>query len=192
MVIIESLVRFFGITNEDAAAFLSHFRKVEWKKNEVFIERGRVCHSIGLIESGLMKCVFDRDGADVVFEFAFENSFISDYYSYVTQFPSDKQIICMEDTTVYVIERAKLNGLGQQYAFVETMSRKMNEYLFIKMHNKVKSLLLDSPYQRYKRLMEDRQDLVSRIPQYLLASYLNVTPETISRIRKKISLEPGS
>ncbi|SEW05117.1 cAMP-binding domain of CRP or a regulatory subunit of cAMP-dependent protein kinases [Chitinophaga sp. YR573] len=192
MVIIESLMYFFDIMKEDADAFLSHFRKVELQKNDVFIERGRVCHTIGLIETGLMKCVFDKDGVDIVFEFAFENSFISDYYSYVTRTASDKQIICMEDTTVYVIERTKLDELGGQYPFVETMSRKMNEYLFLKMHDKVKSLLLDTPYQRYKHLIEDRQDLASRIPQYLLASYLNVTPETISRIRKKISLEPGS
>ncbi len=183
---IESLIRFFNITREEAETFLSGFSLLQLKKNDTFTTRGKVCNKVGLIQQGLMKCAFDKDGADVVFEFAFENSFISDYYSFVTGTVSEKEIICLEDTTLYVIERQQLQALGQTHPYIESMSRKVNEYLFLKMHDRVKSLLLDTPLQRYQRLMEERLDLANRIPQYLLASYLNVQPETISRIRKRL------
>jgi CRP-like cAMP-binding protein len=86
---------------------------------------------------------------------------------------------------VYVITRQNLEILGNEHPFVESMSRQINERLFLRMHDKVKSLLLDTASERYRKLMAERQDLANRIPQYLIASYLNVTAETISRIRKK-------
>jgi len=63
----------------------------------------------------------------------------------------------------------------------------MNENLFLKTHNRLTSFLLQSPLERYQRLITERHDLAQRIPQYLIASYLNVKPETISRIRKRIA-----
>lgn len=192
MDVVQSLSHFWGISQEDAEIFLSRFSRLTLRKNETFLSRGKQCNRIGLIERGLMKCSFDKDGADVVFEFAYENSFISDYYSFVTNTVSEKEIVCLEDTVVYVIERNDLRLLGQEFPFVETMSRKVNEYLFLKMHDRIKSLMLDSPARRYQDLVAGRQDLVNRIPQYLVASYLNVQPETVSRIRKKYFTNPAS
>lgn len=134
-----------------------------------------------------MKCVFNKDGEEVIFEFAAEGQFISDYYSFVTHTPSAKEIRCLEDTIVYVITREQLEKLGQEHSFIERMSRQMNERLFLHMHNRLQSLLLDSPRERYQQLIANREDLVARIPQYLIAAYLNVQPETLSRIRKKMA-----
>jgi CRP-like cAMP-binding protein len=177
----------FGISEEQADIFLSAFTKIELKKNEVFMEQGQVCHKVGLIEKGLMKCVFDNNGEELVFEFSYENSFISDYYSFLTQTPSQKEIRCMEDTTVYVVTRQALLELSKEHPFIIRMSNDINAKLFIRMHDRLKSFLLDNATERYQKLLAERQDLAQRIPQYFLASYLNVKPETISRIRKKIA-----
>lgn len=175
------------LNQEEADIFLAEFSKIELKKNDVFSEVGQTCNKIGLIKKGLMKCVFYKDGNEAVFEFAYENSFIADYYSFVTNSPSEKEIRCLEATTVYVISRHDLEKLAKDNPFVQGMSRKMNESLFLKTHDRVKSFLLEAPIERYQKLIAERQDLAQRIPQYLLASYLNVKPETISRIRKKIA-----
>ncbi|MDT3403771.1 Crp/Fnr family transcriptional regulator [Mucilaginibacter terrae] len=177
----------FGISIQDANVFLAAFKMTELKKNEVFISEGKICNKIGLIKKGLMKCVFKKDGKDVIFEFAYENSFVSDYYSFVTHTPSVKDIICLENTVVYIIDRQQLETLGRTHSFIEGMSRKTNEYLFLKMHDRLRSMMMDTAAERYIRLIKERPDLANRIPQYLLASYLNVQPETVSRIRSKIA-----
>jgi len=182
-----SIRSLFNLTEEEVNIFLSEFTKKEIRKNEIFIAEGEVCNKVGLIESGLMMCIYNKNGNEVIEEFAFENSFITNYYSYLTCMPSEKEIRCIEDTTVYVITRESLDKLGNDYEFIRDMARQMNEKLFLRNHDRVKSLLLDSPPERYLQLVSQRKDLAQRIPQYLIASYLGVTPETISRIRNKIS-----
>lgn len=183
----DSIRTLFNLTEEEAGIFLSEFTKKEIKKNEIFIAEGEVCNKVGLIENGLMMCVYNKNGNEIIEEFAFENSFITNYYSYLTCKPSEKEIRCIEDTTVHVITRQSLDKLGNDYQFIRDMARQMNEKLFLRNHDRVKSLLLDSPPERYLQLVSQRKDLAQRIPQYLIASYLGVTPETISRIRNKIS-----
>jgi len=186
--ITKHITALFGLSEQNTRIFLSQFTRAELKKNDLFSAEGQVCNKVGLIEQGLMKCVYNKGGEEVVFEFAHEYNFISDYYSFVTNTPSEKEIRCLEDTTVYVITREKLQQLGAEHPFIESMSRAMNERLFLRMHDRLKSMLLDDARERYQQLLAQRHDLAQRIPQYLLASYLNVKPETISRIRKKMSL----
>jgi len=174
------------LTEQEVSTFLSAFDLITLQKGEAFSLPGVVCNKIGLIQSGLMKCVLIENEKEVIFEFAYENSFIADYYSFVTGTPSTKLISCLEQTKAYVITRQKLEELSSKYAFMERMSMITNEQLFIRMHEKLTSLLLDSATLRYQKLITARQDLAQRIPQYLLASYLNVKPETISRIRKRM------
>ncbi len=180
------LAQIWNVTEDEVAVFLAAFGQLTLKKGDTFSLPGVVCDQIGLIKSGLMKCVLINDGNEVVFEFAYENSFIADYYSFVTRTPSTKLISCLEPTEIWVINRQKLADLSREHAFIERISRITNEHLFIRMHEKATSLLLDSATVRYQKLITARQDLAQRIPQYLLASYLNVKPETISRIRKRI------
>lgn len=180
----ETLKRIFDLNEREAVLFLSAFTKTGLHKNDVFIEAGKVCNKIGLIGKGLMICVYNKDGREVVDEFAFENYFITNYYSFITHTPSEKEIRCIEDSTVYVISREQLAQLAASNPFVERMNSTMNERLFLRAHNRIKSLLLDSATERYQQLVTERPDLAQRIPQYLLAAYLNVSPETISRIRK--------
>jgi len=174
------------LTKEEVSTFLSAFDLITLQKGDAFSLPGAVCNQIGLIQSGLMKCVLVENEKEIIFEFAYENSFIADYYSFVTGTPSTKLISCLEPTTAYVITRQKLAELSSKYAFMERMSMITNEQLFVRMHEKLTSLLLDSATVRYQKLITARQDLAQRIPQYLLASYLNVKPETISRIRKRM------
>ena len=178
----------FNLSEEQASIFLSGFTRKELKKNDVFLEEGENCNKIGLIEKGLMKCVFNKDGSEIIFEFGFENSFISDYYSFVTNMPSAKEIRCIEDTTIHILTRESLKELGKNHLFMERMSMQMNEKLFLRMHNRLKSFLLETAFERYKNLISEKPDLARRIPQYRIASYLNVKPETISRIRKKYTI----
>jgi CRP-like cAMP-binding protein len=181
------IAKMFELSAAEVAIFLSQFSRMELTKNTVFAEAGKVCNVVGLIEKGLFKIVYPKDGEEVVFEFAHEYNFISDYYSFVTQKPSEKEISCLEDTVVYVVSRDQLFQLAKEHPFIGRMCASINEKLFLRMHDRLSSMILDSVTVRYQKLLAERPDLAQRIPQYLLASYLNVTPETVSRIRRKMA-----
>lgn len=183
----QQLKLLFDISEEDASIFLAEFKKKELQKNEVFIAEGEVCHIVGLIQKGLLVCIYNKDGEEIIDEFGFENNFITNYYSFLTQSPSLKEIRTLEPSVVYIITRQSLEKLSNQYPFIEKMSRIINEKLFLRAHNRIQSLLLESAQERYEKMLTQRPYLTQRIPQYMLASYLHVQPETISRIRKKIS-----
>ncbi|MDJ1484181.1 Crp/Fnr family transcriptional regulator [Cytophagaceae bacterium YF14B1] len=183
----EHIRSLFKLNEEEASVFLAEFIRKDLQKDDVFIAEGEICKKVGLIEKGLMVCTYHKNGNEIIDEFAFENGFVTNYYSFLTGTPSEKTIRCIEDTTVYVISRQSLEKVSRHYAFIERMAGMMNERLFLRTHDRVKSMLLDTATERYQKLVAQRKDMVQRIPQYMLASYLHVKPETLSRIRKKLA-----
>lgn len=177
----------FELSQNEVEVFLSGFTPLELKKKDLFQEVGKTSHRIGLIQNGLMVCTYNKDGQEIVDEFAYEPGFVTNYYSFLSQTPSLKEIRCVEDCSLFVISRQSLEEMGKQHTFLEQMSRKVSEQLFLRSQERISSLLLDSATLRYKKLIAQRADLANRIPQYLLAAYLNVKPETVSRIRKKLA-----
>ncbi len=184
------LINYLGkrlqIDSESAVIFASHFEVKNLKKGDHFIHNGDVCSKIAFINKGAMFCVYNKEGIDKIDEFSFENDFITDYLSVLIHAPSDKDIICLEDCDILVVNTQILEKLYIEDPVFERIGRLMAEGLFINWHLKAKSLFMDDAETRYKKLITMRPDLPQRVPQYLVASYLNVSPETLSRIRKKI------
>ena len=134
-----------------------------------------------------MLCSYNKGGEEIIDEFSLDNEFISDYFSFLTQTPAEKDVKCLEDTELLVLEKKDLELLSAQSPVYEKVGRLMAESLFMNWHQKAKSLMLDDAEARYVKLIDQRPNLPQRVPQYLIASYLNVQPETLSRIRKKIT-----
>lgn len=183
-----SIQSFFDLTDSQLDVYLSAFHKCELKKGDSFLNQGEICNKVGLIEKGLMKISLLRKGKEVIYEFAYEDNFVTDYYSFLKTLPSRKEIVCLEDTTVYVCKRETIHNLALEFPFLFKMQAKINEFLFLKLHERLEEQLVDTMEMRYEKLISERKDLADRIPQYLLASYLNIQPETVSRIRKRRSL----
>jgi CRP-like cAMP-binding protein len=177
-----------NIDAEKAQIFVEHFELKSLKKGDYFLQNGHLCKHIAFINKGAMYCVYDKDGVDKIDEFSFENDFITDYLSILTQAPADKSIVCLEDCEILVTSIQKMNNLYAENQIFERIGRLMAEGLFINWHLKAKSLFMDDAETRYRKLINIRPDLPQRVPQYLVASYLNVSPETLSRIRKKMAV----
>jgi len=167
--------------------FVAEFSETEYKANDYFLKNGQVCKKIAFIVSGAMYCVYNKNGNDRIDEFSFENDFITDYLGFLTGAPADKDIVCLEDCKLLVINKVSLENLYKKDMRFEHLGRLMAEGLFINWHLKAKSLFLDDAETRYFKLVATKPQLNQRVPQYMIASYLNVSPETISRIRKKTS-----
>ena len=182
----ESLKKILPLSNEELDSFISLFNSLSLKKGEYFIKEGQYKKQLGLIKKGCMYCYYLKDGEQVIDEFSLDNEFITDYYSYLTNSPANKNVRCIEDTEMLVLDFEVLKTKFSNSKNYEKVGRKMAEGLLINWQQKAKSLMLDDAETRYLNLISKRADLVQRVPQYLIASYLNVKPETLSRIRRKL------
>lgn len=179
--------KILSIDDNHLDLFVDRFTLKKLSKGDYFLRMGDICDKIAFINKGAMYCVYNKDGIDKIDEFSFENEFITDYLSFLTNAPADKDVKCVEDCEILVINRESLYELYEKDKVFERAGRIIAEGLFINWHLKAKSLFMDDAETRYLKLISNKPDLPQRIPQYLVASYLNVSPETLSRIRKKLT-----
>jgi CRP-like cAMP-binding protein len=178
---------FHQFPEETVASFARAFTRKELKKSEYFLREGQQCQHLAYIMQGAMMCYYNKNGKRFIDEFSLDHEFITDYTSFLQQSPSNKNIQCLEDTTAFIISREKLDGLYRQnQADFERLGRVMAEQLYLQWHEKSKSLLMDNATERYTKLIQNRAQLPQRVPQYLIAEYLGITPESLSRIRKSV------
>ncbi|MCF6348511.1 MAG: Crp/Fnr family transcriptional regulator [Flavobacteriaceae bacterium] len=177
------------LSEEEQNILFSKFKPLRLNKGDYFVKTGEISKYLAFIIKGCMYCSYNKDGIEVVDEFSFEKDFIADYGNMLKSQPSDKDIKCLEDCELMVIsfeDLKKIYDLGQTF---EKIGRIITESLFLNWHDKSKSLLLDDAQERYLKLIKNKPNLQQRVPQYLIASYLGVSPETLSRVRRKITSE---
>ncbi|MCK4750328.1 MAG: Crp/Fnr family transcriptional regulator, partial [Bacteroidales bacterium] len=162
------------LDKKDLKKFLSKFEPVSLKKGDYFIREGQISRKVGFIVKGCMLCSYNKDGNEFIDEFSLDNEFISDYNSFLTNSPADKDVKCLEDTELMVIGYDEMQELYTLNPVFEKVGRLMAEALFINWQQKAKSLMLDDAEARYLKLISKRPDLPRRVPQYLVASYLGV------------------
>ena len=183
---IKILTDTFNISEEEATLFFSCFEDVKLLKGDKFLTTGKVSTKVGFVKSGILKCSLIGKHKEVVDDFIFENQFVANYSSFLTKKTSTKEIVCLTDCELWVASKSKIEALGSQYSFMAQMAQKIAEQLFIATHQKLENLRLLSAKERYSLLLKTNTKLLQKIPQYEIASYLNVTPETVSRIKKEL------
>ena len=99
---------------------------------------------------------------------------------------SKHNLVCVENTTVVIGNEQKAQELIKQFPRFETISRQIMETVFMEQQNLMTSYITDKPEQRYLKLIETRPNIFQRVPQYDIATYIGVKPESLSRIRRKL------
>lgn len=183
---IAALIDTFKITETEAKLFFSCFELIQYSKGDIFLSVGKVSTKIGFVKEGLLKCSFLGSNKEVVDDFIFKNQFVSNYSSFLTQKASTKEIVCLTDCELWMVSKLKLDTLGAQHPFIATMARNTAEQLFVATNQKLENLRLLSAKERYLLLLKNQEYLLQEIPQYEIASYLNVRTETVSRIKKEL------
>jgi len=159
------------------------------RKNEFLLQAGAVCKKVTFLCKGACYMYRDMGGKEEVIEFYTERMFNSDYVSFIRQEPTDQNIRALEDMEV---EDMSYNDLQYLYANVPVSNRAgrlITEGLFCGITRRMLSYQNDSPELRYQKLLEQRPELFKRVPQYLIASFLGVSPVGLSKIRKRLNPE---
>lgn len=170
---------------EEFDQFARDLTVIKLKPNEIWEAEGKVAHMMGFVNRGLLRQYSVKDGKEYTDLFFWESEFIGNYISYLKQEAVTSVCQALEPCELLVIPFASLERMYVDLPVVAEFSRLIgNEKLFL-LEARRKSLLMSNPEERYQEVLNDHPDLLQRIPQYMLAQYLGIRPETLSRIRRR-------
>ena len=187
--LIRSIRSLIDLTQEEVECINRLFKEKEIKKGDFFLADGQVCRHAGFIVKGLVRYYINHDGEEKTYEFGQENNFVCNYESFLPQTPSTKIIQALEDSEILQISYADLQIFYQSVRGAERFARLVIEQVFVQLLQALSSLYTDIPEYRYKKLLKEHPDLLQRVSQYHIASYVGVKPQSLSRIRKRIFTE---
>jgi CRP/FNR family transcriptional regulator, anaerobic regulatory protein len=184
--ILNSIKSLIPLKEEEEQAFLSILSVKQLKKKEFLLQEGKICTKISFINSGCFRLFYNVDGVENTRQFFFGDSWYTDYESFLTGQTTVENVQALEPCEVVQLKKDDLYKLYSQYPIFEKVGRIMAENAFLSVSKLNKMLTNEEPQQRYLNLIQQRPDVVQRIPQHYIASYLGVQPESLSRIRKRI------
>jgi CRP-like cAMP-binding protein len=155
------------------------------KKGAFLTRAGDICRNVTFINRGLLRMFYVVDGKEVCVGFAPENEYIAQYDSFLTRQPSSGNIDALEDSEVVNLSFDAMQALYRSHPVFERFGRKIAEMLFLLISSQTNRLLTLTPEERYQHLIQNQSYILQRVPQYMIASYIGITPEHLSRIRKK-------
>ena len=173
--------------NEKDQEIVSRLFVLEYfNKNELILKEGNYCQKLYFIATGIVRFSLLIDGIDRTFVFRDEGAFCSDLESFLKKSPSKYTISTIEPTTVFSITYDNLKVFYNEITYGERFGRLNIEQIFLGVVNHLTTFYSESPEQRYVRFSEQHRNLLQRIPQYLIASYIGVSPQALCRIKKKL------
>jgi CRP-like cAMP-binding protein len=177
--------KFLQLNDTEWADFQRCLTKVDIQSKELILKKGEHCNFIAFIQKGSFRFYIDHEGEEKITAFFFDGDFVTNYRSFLTRKPSDHFIEAMQDSVIYKINLPELQSLYDQHQNIERLGRLIAENLYLMVAKRLDSFMFQSPSERYKELIERNSRLIQEIPQYMIASYLGVKPETLSRIRAR-------
>lgn len=167
--------------------FLEKGESIELKKKDYFVRQNELCKFVGFVECGIFKHTrINNDGNESVVDYSFTKDFVSDYPSFIKNSGSLTSIQAVTDCSVYMISRQELNDYWETNMDTQRFGRLATEELYVEIYERLLSFYSGTPEQRYIALLERCPNLPQYITLKEIASFLCVTPETISHIRRKL------
>lgn len=174
----------YHILSEEARAAIRAISTIQTiQKNQDLQPIGHTCRTIYFINRGLARIYYFKDDTDITESFAFENQVIARVESLFSGKSSRKGIQMLETSEVVAIHAPSLFRLYDAFPDIERLFRKIFEAGYVDTVNRIESLQFHSAEERYRDLLESSPDILKRVPLKLIASYLGITPVSLSRIR---------
>ena len=165
----------------------SSFKPLQLSKGEFFLEAGKINKHVGFLHKGLVRYFVYKDEEESTFEFTKEGEFIADYQSFNNKTKSVQNIQAIEDCEILIINYNNIQTIFNSTKKGNLIGRRIIEHRFDIMVNQLLAIYMQNHEDRYQSFIKHYSDLSQRIPQYLIASYVGVKPESLSRIRRRFT-----
>lgn len=180
-------VKMFVELNDKEKTILENaftFRQIP--KKYKLVKHGEIANELYFINKGIIRLYYTKDIEEITGFIFKENLFASSYDSFLRKTPSIQTLESLEDCELLVITYEKMEELYNVLPKINILTRKVAEQRFINAQQIFSSFILDSPEERYKKFYSQNSDIMQRVPQNIIASFLGITPVSLSRIRKRI------
>ncbi len=176
------------LTPEEEEQIQTYLTPKKLRKKQYLLQEGDVCKNIAFIEKGtLREYSVDENGNEHIIQFGLEGWVIADLYSFITGEPATYNIDAIEDAELVLISKAAHEELLLKAPKYETLTRLNITGAYLAMQKRLTSTISTTVEERYANFIALYPNIVQRVPQHMIASYLGLTPETLSRIRRRMS-----
>lgn len=186
--ILKNVARFIELTQEEKGFFTSLLKPKKIRKKQYLLQEGDICYYEYFVNKGCLRTYFiDDKGIDHVVQFSIEDWWTGDMYSFLTQSPSQYTIDALEDSELLYIDKPSLEELYLRIPKFERFFRLLIQNSFISQTNRIRESLSVTADERYCSFIGKYPLMEKRLPLKQIASYLGITPESLSRIRSQYS-----
>jgi CRP-like cAMP-binding protein len=175
------------LTAEEIEAIDATMQLNQFKKGTVLIQEGDVQHQAYFVIEGVVRQYYIVDGEEKTSAFFTDGQWVLSPNNLQPNMPSQHFLECSTNCSLATGDSRKGEELYLKYPNLGTVSRKLMESVYLEQHDKLKDFISNSPTERYLNMLKQHPDIFQKVPQYQIASYIGVTPESLSRIRKRIT-----
>ena len=183
----QSIDQRIQFTEKEKEICKTFFTPKKLRKKQFLLHEGDVCKANAFVEKGMLRSyTVDEKGNEHIVQFAAEGWWISDLYSFLTGETSDYYIEALEDCEVLLLSKSASEELLSTLPKFESYQRLLLQGAYIAMQRRISASLNQTAEDKYLSFIAAYPDIMQRVPQHMVASYLGITPETLSRIRKQL------
>ncbi len=182
----------FPIDNEKWNDYISHFERIAVPAKTILLKEEAISKKLFLIEKGCLRAWFNNEGKDITFQFFFENSTVASVESFRKGIPSPVTIETLEPSTLWWIHKKDMDRIMEEIKNIPELRDMFINAIFERSFDYMKhffSSIKDTPAQRYLNLLKEKPQVVKRVPQHYIASYLGITTVHLSRIKNRLAKE---
>ena len=183
----ENINQIVCLTTEEKSTIEQAYSTIEIAKGDLWVQQGKICDQVGFVVSGKLRNFYiDESGNEVTCYFVSPENFISSFTSFLTNTPAYENISALEDCVLRVISKKDLEELCERVPKMQIFRRVIAENLFITMEKRIFMLQSQSAHERYENMLKNNPDIILSVPLQYTASFLGITPQHLSRLRKEI------
>lgn len=186
-VLVEMMSQMTSLNEEEKQAIRESFPIQHVSRDSFLLKQGQVARRAYFVIKGCVREYHLQDGEEVTTAFFTENMSAANFGSLASQKPSKSYLVCSEETTLAVLDVEKEKELYRKFPRFESFCRAGMEEMMGQKQEQLSTFISLKPEQRYEKLVSERPDLLNRVPQFQIASFLGIKPETLSRIRRRLS-----
>jgi len=184
--LVKSLNNFVSLSPIEIEPFLSRVRELKLPKNTCWIDQGQIADQIAFVRKGYLRIYFNKDGNETTRDISSVNSFYTALTSFITQKPSFEIVSTITDCELLTISREDLYYMYEHFSSWQAIGRRVVEGMFVRLQKRIYNFITVSAEERYVKLLKEKPEVIQNVPLQYIASYLGITQQSLSRLRRKI------